>query len=377
MRANANKMTGVQTHFFWLSEGSYSAKVFPTSLGLEAAVALAETSQKGLETVTVEATSTWLKEEVAQVEALQGLDVAVATKSVVLSISEEAAELVPEHTADGTAVQVVIGSVALLFPACLLVLSWRCAKRLAPRAVPPVELKLAELVEVCPDVHDIRRTSLMDDVDFRLSDVQELEADLPEALANKSAKRLVPKGRAKKKALAAALLADAGKRHKAKRLVPKQRKVKEQTELASGDASELNEIRIGFDMPPLSFSGFDDDNLLDPPECPPEPWLSDSDDSVSHSPTVVHPSPPEEEEVEKEEVKPAPPRPKRLKKRSLSKKKKEVRLSEEGIFEDWLEEEGAVVAAPSLPWEEEEVVDSTVNARAQASPRKDDPHETW
>ena len=42
--------------------------------------------------VTVEATTTWLKEEVAQVPALQGLEVAVATKSVALSLSAEAAE---------------------------------------------------------------------------------------------------------------------------------------------------------------------------------------------------------------------------------------------------------------------------------------------
>ena len=336
-----------------------ASKVFPTSLGLENAVALAEVSQKGLETVTKAATTAWLQEEVAQVQELQGMEVAVASKSVALSLSEEAAELVPSSTADGTALRVAIGSVALLFPALLFVVSWRCGKRLAPRvAIPQAhELKLA--IDICPDACDIRRASIMDDDDFRLAEpIPELPELPPETNNEKTpkGKRLVPRGRAKRKVLAVA---------KARRLVPKG-KVKETPEAELSNDTELNEIRIGFDVDlptlpttPSRFSWFDDDSMLEPPE----PW---QDEAEAAAPEAA-PAPLEQPEGAEE-----PKKPKKLKKRLAPKKKKQVRVSEDGIFEGWEDE---AEFPPPLPWED--FTESDVNVHAQAGSSKDDPHETW
>ncbi|OLP91767.1 hypothetical protein AK812_SmicGene26480 [Symbiodinium microadriaticum] len=357
--------------------------VFPTSLGLEAAIVLAETSQKGLETVSVEATSTWLKEEVAQVEALQNLEVAVATKSVALSLSSEAQQLMPESTADGMAIRVVVGSVAILFPACLLVLSWRCGKRLVRSAAisQSADFKLA--VEVYPevDIQDIRRSSLMDDEDFRLSggveEAPNQDLECP-ALAIKP-KRLVPKGRVAKKALAVAVLAETAnektKRQKAKRLVPKQRKAKKQPE-AIADATEPSEIQISFEPASQSeISRFDDDNLLEPPSS----WLTDDEEEETEEMAIsgaldLQPSPLESEREVSTRVnaESAPPKPKKVRKRAVARKAKKAAAAEGALFEG---SEDEVVSAPSLPWEE--FKDSSVNARAQFVANKDDPHETW
>jgi len=349
--------------------------VFPTSLGLEAAVVLAETSQKGLETVSVEATSAWLNEEVAQVEALQNLEVAVATKSVALSLSSEAQQLMPENNADGTAIRLTVGSVAILFPACLLVLSWRCGKRLVRNAAISQSSDFKLAVEVYPevDIQDIRRSSLMDDEDFRLSGGveetanQDLECPAPAI----KPKRLVPKGRIAKKAMAITVLAEGAseRRQKAKRLVPKQRKAKKQPE-AIADATEPSEIQISFE--PASQSGisrFDDDGLLEPPSS----WLTDEEEEdMAISNVLEQPSPSEREVSTRVNAESAPPKPKKVKKRAVSKKSKKATASaEEARFEGSEEE---VVSAPSLPWEEFQ--DSAVNARAQVA-NKDDPHETW
>ena len=336
---------------------------------------LAETSQKGLETVSVEATSAWLKDEVAQVEALQNLEVAVATKSVALSLSSEAQQLMPENNADGTAIRLTVGSVAILFPACLLVLSWRCGKRLVRNAAISQSSDFKLAVEVYPevDIQDIRRSSLMDDEDFRLSGGveetanQDLECPAPAI----KPKRLVPKGRIAKKALAITVLAEGAseRRQKAKRLVPKQRKAKKQPE-AIADATEPSEIQISFE--PASQSGisrFDDDGLLEPPSS----WLTDEEEEeMAISNVLEQPSPSEREVSTRVNAESAPPKPKKVKKRAVSKKSKKATASaEEARFEGSEEE---VVSAPSLPWEEFQ--DSAVNARAQVA-NKDDPHETW
>ncbi|CAE7211667.1 unnamed protein product, partial [Symbiodinium pilosum] len=221
--------------------------VFPTSLGLAVAVALAETSQKGLETVTVEAATRWLKEEVAQVPALHGLEVAVATKSVALSLSAEAAELVAQTTADSTALLIVIGFAALLFPTCLCVISWRCRKRLAPSAAVPETPEPKLSAEVWPeptmDVCDIRRTSLLDDTDFQQYDPAEA-ADVPEETrqletdeTNSKKKRLVPKGRERAK-MGSPVAVKRGK--SPRRLIPKARAIEEPTqELSSEEDVEV------------------------------------------------------------------------------------------------------------------------------------------
>jgi len=233
--------------------------VFPVDLGIEQAVAIAKSSQRALEAVTVEAITSWLQEEVASVPTLEQIDVSVTGKTVYLTLLDVVSDESPMSDLTGLWVALIL---LAFLPVLIFLLWWRCGMKQQPVPGPP------EPATVClPQVSaEVTREPGMDDLDFCLSrkahPESEMEVDPVEAEAaqvspvrSTKKKRLVPKGRARKAAPDAL--------PKRKRLVPR-RKAHPNSE---GAASSENLDAVVVDV--LKDGSFFDEQEA---SCPPLIW---------------------------------------------------------------------------------------------------------